>query len=73
MGVEPTKAACAAPYNGFEDRGAHRDSSTPMVIDKDRRIAPLRQLAAPASVSLPQAHAFVCSSQAAPSLDNPPR
>jgi len=29
MGVEPTKAASAAPLNDFEDRGAHRDSSTP--------------------------------------------
>ncbi len=29
MGVEPTLAAFAAPTNGFEDRGAHRDSTTP--------------------------------------------
>ena len=29
MGVEPTLAASAAPINGFEDRGAHRDSTTP--------------------------------------------
>jgi UDPglucose 6-dehydrogenase len=29
MGVEPTRAASAAPLNGFEDRGAHRDSTTP--------------------------------------------
>ena len=29
MGVEPTRAASAAPLNGFEDRGAHQDSTTP--------------------------------------------
>ena len=29
MGVEPTRATSAAPPNGFEDRGAHRDSTTP--------------------------------------------
>mgnify|MGYP007007399377 FL=1 len=29
MGVEPTRAAYAAPLNDFEDRGAHRDSTTP--------------------------------------------
>jgi hypothetical protein len=32
MGVEPTKAASAAPPNGFEDRGAHRDSTTPTML-----------------------------------------
>ena len=32
MGVEPTKAASSAPLNDFEDRGAHRDSSTPTRI-----------------------------------------
>lgn len=31
MGVEPTLAASAAPTNGFEDRGAHRDSTTPSI------------------------------------------
>ncbi len=31
MGVEPTLAASAAPTNGFEDRGAHRDSTTPTI------------------------------------------
>ncbi len=30
MGVEPTRAASAAPLNDFEDRGAHRDSTTPV-------------------------------------------
>jgi hypothetical protein len=29
MGVEPTRATSAAPLTGFEDRGAHRDSTTP--------------------------------------------
>ncbi len=29
MGVEPTVAALAAPTTDFEDRGAHRDSTTP--------------------------------------------
>ena len=29
MGVEPTRAVSATPLNGFEDRGAHRDSTTP--------------------------------------------
>ncbi len=29
MGVEPTVAASAAPTTDFEDRGAHRDTSTP--------------------------------------------
>ena len=32
MGVEPTMAAFAAPINGFEDRGAHRDSTTPALL-----------------------------------------
>jgi hypothetical protein len=32
MGVEPTMAASAAPINGFEDRGAHRDSTTPTTL-----------------------------------------
>ena len=32
MGVEPTMAASAAPNNGFEDRGAHRDSTTPALL-----------------------------------------
>lgn len=31
MGVEPTADAYAAPATGFEDRGAHRDTSTPML------------------------------------------
>lgn len=30
MGVEPTADAYAAPATGFEDRGAHRDTSIPM-------------------------------------------
>ena len=29
MGVEPTADAYAAPATGFEDRGAHRDTTTP--------------------------------------------
>jgi len=29
MGVEPTVAASVAPTTDFEDRGAHRDTSTP--------------------------------------------
>ncbi len=31
MGVEPTTDAYAAPATGFEDRGAHRGTSTPTV------------------------------------------
>ena len=31
MGVEPTRATSAAPLNGFEDRGAHQDSATPLL------------------------------------------
>lgn len=29
MGVEPTSACAAQPLTGFEDRGIHRDTSTP--------------------------------------------
>ena len=29
MGVEPTGARCSRPPTDFEDRGAHRDTSTP--------------------------------------------
>ena len=29
MGVEPTMACSAQPITGFEDRGIHRDTSTP--------------------------------------------
>ncbi len=29
MGVEPTSACSAQPPAGFEDRGIHRDTSTP--------------------------------------------
>ena len=29
MGVEPTAAGSAPPAADFEDRGAHRDTSTP--------------------------------------------
>ncbi len=29
MGVEPTAARSARPATGFEDRGAHRDPTTP--------------------------------------------
>ena len=29
MGVEPTVATSAVPTTDFEDRGAHRDTSTP--------------------------------------------
>lgn len=29
MGVEPTADTYAAPATGFEDRGAHRDTTTP--------------------------------------------
>ncbi len=29
MGVEPTRAAFKHPSDGFEDRGAHQDSTTP--------------------------------------------
>jgi hypothetical protein len=32
MGVEPTRAGSAPPHTGFEDRGAHRDSTTPVRI-----------------------------------------
>ena len=32
MGVEPTADAYAAPATGFEDRGAHRDASTPIWV-----------------------------------------
>ena len=32
MGVEPTRAGSAPPHTGFEDRGAHRDSTTPRSI-----------------------------------------
>jgi len=40
MGVEPTRAASAAPLNGFEDRGAHRDSTTPTCAPRIGRICP---------------------------------
>ena len=30
MGVEPTKAASAAPLNGFEDRAQHQPRATPI-------------------------------------------
>ncbi len=30
MGVEPTAACSAQPATGFEDRGAHRDTTTPV-------------------------------------------
>ena len=29
MGVEPTAARSARPATGFEDRGIHRDTTTP--------------------------------------------
>ena len=29
MGVEPTTARSARPVTGFEDRGIHRDTTTP--------------------------------------------
>ncbi len=29
MGVEPTAARSVRPATGFEDRGAHRDPTTP--------------------------------------------
>ncbi|GEM_PF-4005199 len=32
MGVEPTAARSARPATGFEDRGAHRDPTTPVQI-----------------------------------------
>ncbi len=30
MGVEPTAARSARPATGFEDRGIHRDTTTPI-------------------------------------------
>ena len=33
MGVEPTMASSSLPINGFEDRGAHRDSTTPIYLN----------------------------------------
>jgi len=33
MGVEPTAACSAQPAADFEDRGAHRDTSTPTYKD----------------------------------------
>ena len=31
MGVEPTAARSARPATGFEDRGIHRDTTTPLI------------------------------------------
>ncbi len=31
MGVEPTAACSAQPATDFEDRGAHRDATTPTI------------------------------------------
>ena len=35
MGVEPTRAAFKHPSDGFEDRGAHQDSTTPMRVAEE--------------------------------------
>ena len=32
MGVEPTVATSVVPTTDFEDRGAHRDTSTPSMV-----------------------------------------
>ncbi len=32
MGVEPTAARAVRPATGFEDREAHRDSYTPLLL-----------------------------------------
>ena len=37
MGVEPTAARSARPATGFEDRGAHRDPTTPNFKDTPAR------------------------------------
>ena len=39
MGVEPTRAASAAPLNGFEDRTQHRPRATPMSTPANMIIA----------------------------------
>lgn len=33
MGVEPTTDTLAVPVTGFEDRGIHRDTSTPVALN----------------------------------------
>lgn len=43
MGVEPTAARSARPATGFEDRGAHRDPTTPS-LPKDTLIYLIRQV-----------------------------
>lgn len=52
MGVEPTAARSVRPATGFEDRGAHRDPTTPSP-PKDTLIYPIRQVTAPPHRSLP--------------------
>jgi hypothetical protein len=38
MGVEPTVATSVVPTTDFEDRGAHRDTSTPTSVDHTGRL-----------------------------------
>jgi hypothetical protein len=38
MGVEPTAARSARPATGFEDRGAHRDTTTPLIKQKQQPV-----------------------------------
>lgn len=45
MGVEPTAARSARPATDFEDRGAHRDPTTPALY-KDTPILHFRQVGA---------------------------
>jgi hypothetical protein len=35
MGVEPTAACSAQPATDFEDRGIHRDTTTPQLLPLD--------------------------------------
>jgi hypothetical protein len=40
MGVEPTGARCSRPPTDFEDRGAHRDTSTPTESEQTKHTPP---------------------------------
>ncbi len=43
MGVEPTAARSARPATDFEDRGTHRGTTTPLLVNsKEPTVTPLR-------------------------------